>query len=62
MCKKSGLELDLALAAGPLGYLVAEKADRPKELARRGGGGALPEERKLENILGAAGDFEPEVI
>jgi hypothetical protein len=32
-CEKSGLELSLALAAGPLGNLAAEKADRSKELA-----------------------------
>jgi hypothetical protein len=30
--KTSGLELGLAIAAGPRGNLVAEKADRPKEL------------------------------
>jgi hypothetical protein len=35
MCKKSGLELGLAFAAGPLGNLVAKKADRPEELAWR---------------------------
>ncbi len=62
-CEKSGLELGLALAASPLGYLAAEKADRPKELAwRMGGGGALPEERKLKKILEAAGDSELEVF
>jgi hypothetical protein len=42
-CKKSGLELGLAFAAGPLGNLVAKKADRPKELAWRTKK-ALPEE------------------
>jgi hypothetical protein len=50
MCEKSGLELDLALAAAPLGNLSAEKADRPKELAWRVGR-ALPEERKPQDIL-----------
>jgi hypothetical protein len=30
MCEKSGLELGLALAAGPFDNLAAEKADRPK--------------------------------
>jgi hypothetical protein len=49
--EKSGLELGLALAAGPLGNLAAEKADRPKALAWRGGGRILPEERTLKNIL-----------
>jgi hypothetical protein len=44
-CEKSGLELGLVLAAGPLGNLAAEKADRPKELAWHVGK-ALPEERK----------------
>ncbi len=53
--EKSGLELGLALAAGPLGNLAAEKADRPKALAWRGGGGILPEERTLKNILKEAG-------
>jgi hypothetical protein len=38
------------LAAGPLGNLAAEKADRPKELAWRAGK-ALPEERKPQDIL-----------
>ncbi len=55
-CEKSGLELGLALAAGPLGNLAVEKADQPKELAWRVGK-ALPEERKpqdiLEKLLGA---------
>ncbi len=37
--EKSGLELGLAFAAGPLGNLAAEKADRPKELAWRAGKG-----------------------
>jgi hypothetical protein len=37
--KKSGIEPGLALAAGPLGNLVAKKADRPKMLAWHGGGG-----------------------
>ncbi len=44
---KSGLELGLALAAGPLGNLAAEKADWPKELASRAGK-ALLEERNLK--------------
>jgi hypothetical protein len=42
-CEKSGLELGLAFAAGPLGNLVAEKADWPKELAWHAEK-ALPEE------------------
>jgi hypothetical protein len=50
MCEKSCLELGLALAAGPLGNLAAEKADLPKELAWRAGK-ALPEERKPQDIL-----------
>jgi hypothetical protein len=37
--KKSGIELGLALAAGPPGNLVAKKADQPKTLAWHGGGG-----------------------
>ncbi len=45
MYEKSGLELGLAFAVGPLGNLAAKKADRPKELAWRAGK-ALPEERK----------------
>jgi hypothetical protein len=53
--KKLGLELGLALAAGPLGNLAAEKADRPKALAWRGGGGILPEEITLKKILEEAG-------
>ncbi len=48
--EKSGLELGLALAAGPLGNLAAEKADRPKELAWHAEK-ALPEERKPQDIL-----------
>ncbi len=44
-CQKSGLELGLALAAGPLGNLAAKKADRPKALAWHAGK-TLPEERK----------------
>jgi hypothetical protein len=39
MWEKSGKELGLALAAGPLGNLTAEKADWPKALAWRGVGG-----------------------
>ncbi len=50
MCKKSGLELGLALAAGPLGNLAAEKAYRRKELAWRMGK-ALPEEGKPQDLL-----------
>ncbi len=50
MCEKSGLELCLALAAGPLGNLAAEKADLPKDLAWRVEK-ALPEERKPKDIL-----------
>jgi hypothetical protein len=46
MCKKSGLELGLALAAGPLGNLAAEKVDWPKELAWRAGKACL----KRENL------------
>ncbi len=53
-CKKSGLELGLALAASPLGNLAAEKADRPKELAWRVGK-ALLEKRKPQDLL----TFEP---
>ncbi len=41
-CAKS-LELGLALATGPLGNLVAEKADRPKELTWRAGKALLEE-------------------
>ncbi len=37
--EKSGLELGLVLASGPLGNLPAKKADRPKVLAWHGGGG-----------------------
>jgi hypothetical protein len=52
--KKSAIEPGLALAAGPLGNLVAKKADRPKTLAwHRGGGFCL--KRKLKNILEEAG-------
>jgi hypothetical protein len=50
MCKKSGLELGLALAAGPRGNLAAEKADRPKELAWHAGK-ALPDKRKPQDML-----------
>jgi hypothetical protein len=50
MCEKSGLELGLALFAGPLGNLAAEKADWLKELAWPAGK-ALPEERKPQDIL-----------
>ncbi len=39
-----------------------EKADRPKELAWRAGGGGLPEERILKNILEAAEDSELKVV
>jgi hypothetical protein len=46
MCEKAGLELGLALAAGPLGNLAAEKADQPKELAWRAGKDCL----KRENL------------
>jgi hypothetical protein len=49
-CEKSGLELGLALAAGPLGNLAAKKADRPKELAWHTGK-ALPEEKKPQDLL-----------
>jgi hypothetical protein len=49
-CEKSGLELGLALAAGPRGNLAAEKADQPKELAWHAGK-ALHEERKPQDIL-----------
>jgi hypothetical protein len=45
-CKKSGLELFLALAAGPLGNLAAEKADQPKELAWLAGKACM----KRENL------------
>jgi hypothetical protein len=45
-CEKSGLELNLALAASPLGNLVAENADQPKELAWRVGKACL----KRENL------------
>jgi hypothetical protein len=50
--KKSCLELGLALAAGPLGNLAAEKANWPKELAWHAGK-ALPEKRKPQKLLGA---------
>jgi hypothetical protein len=50
MCKKSGLELGLALAAGLLGNLAAEKDDRSKELTWHAEK-ALPEERKPQDIL-----------
>jgi hypothetical protein len=33
MCEKSGLELGLAQAAGPLGNLAARQPDQSKELA-----------------------------
>jgi hypothetical protein len=49
-CEKSGLELGLALTAGPLGNLAAEKADRPKKLAWCAGK-ALLEERKPQDLL-----------
>jgi hypothetical protein len=39
------------LSCQPLGNLAAEKADRPKALAWRGG--ILPEERTLKNTLEA---------
>ncbi len=48
--KTSGLELGLALTADLWVNLVAEKADRPKELAWHMGK-ALPEERKPQDIL-----------
>jgi hypothetical protein len=50
MCENSGLELGPALSAGPLGNLVAEKADQPKELAWRSGK-ALPEEIRPQEKL-----------
>jgi hypothetical protein len=50
--EKSCLELGLALAAGPLDNLAAEKANWLKELAWRAGK-ALPEKRKPQKLLGA---------
>jgi hypothetical protein len=57
-CEKSGLELGLAQAAGPLGNLVARQADRPKELAWLAEK-ALPEEgisREDSEAAGAPGE------
>ncbi len=57
MCEKSGLELGLAQAAGPLGNLAARQADWPKELAWLAEK-ALPEEgisRENSEAAGASG-------
>jgi hypothetical protein len=60
-CEKPGLELSLALAAGPLGNLAAEKADRPKELAWQAGK-ALPEEGISRYNLEAVGGPGAKVV
>ncbi len=54
MREKSGLELGLAFAAGPLGNHLAKKADRSKELAWRAEK-ALPGEGISRQNLEAAG-------
>jgi hypothetical protein len=57
-CEKSGLELGLAQAAGPLGNLAARQADQPKELAWLAEK-ALPEEgisREDSEAAGAPGE------
>ncbi len=54
-CEKSGLELGLALAVGPLGSLAAEKADRPKALAWRGGVGFCLKREVSRVLLEGAG-------
>jgi hypothetical protein len=56
-CEKSGLELGLAQAAGPLGNLAARQPDRPKEVAWLAEK-ALPEEgisRENSEAAGAPG-------
>jgi hypothetical protein len=61
MCKKSGLELGLSQAAGPLGNLAARQADRPIELAWLAEK-ALPEEGISRENSEAAGASRKKVV
>ncbi len=60
-CEKQGLEVSLALAAGPVGNLHPGKVDRPKELAWHAEK-ALPGEGISRQNLEAAGASGAKVV
>jgi hypothetical protein len=55
ICEKSGLELGLAQAAGPLGNLAARETDR-QQLACLARGKALPQRGNLKRELRSCWD------